>query len=67
MNLKMILMVSLLALIVVGMITYGYLMYSINSDTNGATLITKHKLMVYSELVIQLLQFAVGAIMVYRS
>lgn len=56
-----------MVLIVMGMITYGYLMYTINSDTNGKTLITSNKLMVYSELVIQLLQVAVGIILVYKT
>lgn len=67
MNLKMILTVTLMVLVVMGMITYGYLMYSINSNAGGATLITNHKLMVYSELVIQLLQVAVGVVMIYRT
>lgn len=67
MNLKMILAVTLMALVVMGMITYGYLMYSINSGVGGAALITNNKLMVYSELVIQLLQVAVGVVMIYRT
>lgn len=67
MNLKMILSVTLMVLIVMGMITYGYLMYTINSDAGGKNLITSNKLMVYSELVIQLLQVAVGIILVYKA
>lgn len=67
MNLKMILAVTLMVLIVLGMITYGYLMYTINSATGGQTLITSNKLMVYSELVIQLLQVAIGTMLVYKT
>lgn len=67
MNLKMMLGVSLLALVVLGTITYGYLMYSINAETAGTALVTKFKLMVYAELVIQLLQIAVGGLLVYKT
>lgn len=67
MNLKMILAVTLMVLVVLGMITYGYLMYTINSNTSGKTLINSNKLMVYSELVIQLLQVAVGIMLVYKT
>lgn len=67
MNLKMILAVTLMVLVVLGMITYGYLMYTINSNTGGKTLINSNKLMVYSELVIQLLQVAVGIMLVYKT
>ena len=67
MNLKMILAATLLVLIVVGMIVYGYIMYAINSDTNGKALITTHKMLVYGELVIMLLQFAVSGLVVYKS
>lgn len=67
MNLKMILAVTLMVLVVLGMITYGYLMYTINSNTGGKALINSNKLMVYSELVIQLLQVAVGIMLVYKT
>lgn len=67
MNLKLVLIITLLVLIIMGMVTYGYLMYSINGDTNGVALITKFKLMVYAELVIQLLQVVVCSFMAYRT
>lgn len=57
--------ITLLVLNVLGTITYGYLMYSVN--TESAATFTKLKLMVYAELVIQLLSIGAGALMVYKT
>lgn len=65
MNLKMILGITLLVLNVLGAITYGYIMYSVNAD--AAATFAKVKLMAYAELVIQLLSIGAGALMVYKT
>lgn len=59
----------LLVLILVGFITYGYTTYVVNQSqaiTKGSDVLAKHGLLVYGQLAIQLLQFAVAGLIVYR-
>lgn len=69
MHLKMILSTTLLVLIVVGFITYGYTTYVVNQSQSiaaGADVLQKHGLLIYGQLAIQLLQFAVAGLIVYK-
>lgn len=59
----------LLVLILVGFITYGYTTYVVYQSqiiTKGSDVLAKHGLLVYGQLAIQLLQFAVAGLIVYR-
>lgn len=59
----------LLVLIVVGFITYGYTTYVVNQSqtiSTGSDVLAKHGLLVYGQLAIQLLQFAVAGLIVYK-
>lgn len=63
----MILAAVLVTLTFMGLMTYGYLTYTINSDAGGTALVTKHKMLFYTHLVVQLLQLATGAIVAYKT
>lgn len=66
---KRILPTALLALIVIGFITYGYTTYVINQSTliqAGADVLKKHGMLIYMQLALQLLQFAVAGFIVYK-
>lgn len=69
MNLRMILSAALLVLIIVNLITYGYLVYTVNADTttNGKALVTAKPMLFYSPLIIQVLQFISSGLLVYKS
>lgn len=71
MNLKRMLSTSLLVLIMVGLMTFGYTVYTIRADgtanTNGAALVTKHQALLYAQLVVHLLEFAMAGIVVYKA
>lgn len=64
---KMILAAALVTLIFMGLLTYGYLVYSINSEATGAPLVEKHKALYYTHLVIQLLQLGTGVVVAYKT
>lgn len=69
MHFKMILATTLLVLIIVGFITYGYTTYVVHSSNNisaGTDVLKSHGLLIYSQLGIILLQFAVAALNVYK-
>lgn len=69
MNLRMILSAALLVLIIVNLITYGYLVYTVNADatTTGKALVTAKPMLFYSPLIIQVLQFISSGLLVYKS
>lgn len=68
MNFKTILAAVLLFLIVLGMVTYGYIIYTVNSNTQkkGDEIVNGHKTLVYSVLFIQLLQFVASGLILYK-
>lgn len=69
MNLRMILSAALLVLIIVNLITYGYLVYTVKADgtNNGTALVTGKPMLFYSPLILQLLEFIASGLMVYKS
>lgn len=66
MNLRMMLSVALLVLIIVSLITYGYLVYTVKSDANAGAIVTGKPMLFYSPLIIQLLQFITSGLLVYK-
>lgn len=72
MNLKMVLATAQLGLVVIGMLTFAYSVYSMHSivssagDKIGKAVVEKSQMFLYSELVIQLLQFVVSGLIVYN-
>lgn len=67
MNLRMILAVALLVLIIVTLITYGYLVYTLNADTNGKTIVSGKPMLFYSPIVLILFEFITSGLLVYKS
>lgn len=69
MNLRMILCATLLVLIIVNLITYGYLVYTVKADdtNSGTALVTAKPMLFYSPLILQLLEFIASGLLVYRS
>lgn len=67
MNLRMILAVALLVLILVTLITYGYLVYTLNADTNGKTIVSGKPMLFYSPIVLILFKFITSGLLVYKS
>lgn len=65
----MMLSAALLVLIIVNLITYGYLVYTVKADAtnNGAAIVTGKPMLFYSPLIIQLLQFIASGLLVYKS
>lgn len=65
MNLKMVLSISLVALIGVGMITFGYTVYAIH--LSHAAAITTHVIPLGIQLAIQVIQLALAGIVLYKT
>lgn len=72
MNLKMVLASAQLGLVVIGMLTFAYAVYSMHSFQNtggskiGKEVVEASQMFLYSELIIQLLQFVVSGLVVYN-
>ena len=70
MHFKLILATTEIVLIVMGLLTFAYTVYAMYSDTTanttGAAVVKAHQYMLYVNLVIQLLQFAVAGLLVYK-
>lgn len=69
MHFKMILAVTEVVLIIMSLLTFAYSVYVIYCDakiTSGENAIISHKFLLYTNLVIQLLQFAVAGLLVYK-
>lgn len=70
MNFRMILASSLLVLIVVGMGKFGYTVYAIHAESTtlaGPAVVKAQKWKMITQLVIDLLQFAVAGFVVYKT
>lgn len=68
MNLKMILAVTLFGLVIVGLITFGYVIYAIKSDStsgSGKAHLEKHCGLLYIQLTLELLQLAAAGGLMY--
>lgn len=69
MQFKMWLSVTLLVVIVMGLINFGYTHYVVHnavSFSTGKEVLAKHGLLIYSQLTLHLLQFAMAGLMVYK-
>ena len=67
MKIKLILAATLVILIVLGMLLYGYIAYTLTSDTDAKKVVISHQMLFYGLLVVQLLQFILSGVMVYES
>lgn len=73
MNLKMILLIALLVILLMGMVSFGYLVYTFYSDSdatdakkNGSMLLTEHKALFYIQLALHVAGFGMGAVIAYK-
>lgn len=69
MNLKLIISVTLFGLIIRGIIIYSYVVFSINSVTElktGALMLKDQKGFLYTLLAVEVLQFLLGGLGVYK-
>lgn len=71
MNLKLILVTTELVLIVVGMLTFAYAVYSMHTDAvtannTGEKVVNAHRMLLYAHLVVQLLQLTTAALIMYK-
>lgn len=72
MNLKNTLAIALEVLLLIGSLTYIYVLYAIYNDADsnnntGQKVVKAHGTIVYTELFILLLQLVVGGLVVYKS
>lgn len=69
MNLKMILLIALLVVLLMGLMTYGYLTYSIyniSTATTGDVIVKTNQLMFYANLVLNVLAFGLAGAVTYK-
>lgn len=67
MNLRLMLSIALLVLIIVSLITYGYVVYTVKSNAGASPLVTSKPMLFYSPLIIQILQFITSGLLVYKA
>lgn len=73
MNLKMILLITLLVVLLMGMASFGYVVYTFYSDSgaaaatkNGSMLLKEHKVLFYIQLALHVAAFGTCALITYR-
>lgn len=66
MNLRMILSAALLVLIIINLIMYGYLVWTVKTDTTAGVIVTTKPMLFYSPIIVHLLQFITSGLLVYQ-